>query len=190
MNVLDGIRSDPVKVPHRRGARTAASLVAALTLAVGLTGCGGSTTADPQSSTAGNSSNDKSEALVKYAQCMRSHGVPSFPDPQGGRLQIKAHKGGPLDPSSPQFQAAEKACKSMEPPGLSKGPARSGKQEDALLKFVSCMRSHGVPKFPDPDGGKIKLNPGSGVDPNSPQFQKAQETCRKLLPGGVAPGGQ
>ncbi|MGO9179419.1 MAG: hypothetical protein ACLQHS_09130, partial [Candidatus Limnocylindrales bacterium] len=48
------------------------------------------------------------------------------------------------------------------------------------------MRAHGVPNFPDPkfSGGGISMNlNGSGIDPNSPTFQAAQQACQSLLPG-------
>jgi hypothetical protein len=52
-------------------------------------------------------------------------------------------------------------------------------------KFAQCMRKNGVPNFPDPNGqGQITINGSSGIDPRSPKFQKAEQTCRKLLPNG------
>ena len=52
-------------------------------------------------------------AALKYATCMRSHGVPNFPDPNGqGLIQVNAT--GSLDASSPQFQKAETACNSLD----------------------------------------------------------------------------
>lgn len=54
------------------------------------------------------------------------------------------------------------------------------------------MRSHGVPNFPDPPagGGGVQLSAGSGINPQSPAFQAAQNACQKLLPlGGPARGG-
>jgi hypothetical protein len=39
------------------------------------------------------------------------------------------------------------------------------------------MRSHGVPNFPDP-GASLP----SGVNPQSPAFQAAQQACRQLEP--------
>lgn len=50
--------------------------------------------------------------MLKYAQCMRKNGVPKFPDPQGGALDI-----GDLDPNSPQFKAAAQKCQSLRPAG-------------------------------------------------------------------------
>jgi hypothetical protein len=50
--------------------------------------------------------------LLKISRCMRAQGITKFPDPttKGGGVGI--HIGGPgLDPNSPQFQAAAKACK-------------------------------------------------------------------------------
>ena len=50
---------------------------------------------------------------LKYSRCMRSHGISSYPDPNGqGTLVVQA--GGGIDPSSPQFQNAQKACQSLD----------------------------------------------------------------------------
>jgi hypothetical protein len=48
---------------------------------------------------------------VKFAQCMQTHGFPSYPDPdvQNGLLMQKPLPSS-IDTSSPQFQAAETAC--------------------------------------------------------------------------------
>jgi hypothetical protein len=55
-------------------------------------------------------------------------------------------------------------------------------------KYSACMRKNGVPNFPDPNAqGVIALGPSSGVDPGSPKFQSATQTCRKLLPNGGRP---
>jgi hypothetical protein len=52
------------------------------------------------------------EQALALSRCMRAHGISSFPDPtvKGGGISIQV--GGPgVDPSSPQFQAAAKACR-------------------------------------------------------------------------------
>jgi hypothetical protein len=60
------------------------------------------------------------QQLLKFAACMRQHGLPKFPDPEpnGG---IKIQRGSGLDPKSPQFKAAQKACQDLLP-----GAARDG----------------------------------------------------------------
>jgi hypothetical protein len=55
--------------------------------------------------------------LLKYSQCMRSHGVADFPDlGQGGQSPAPGNGAG-LNPNSPQFQAASTACQHLLPPG-------------------------------------------------------------------------
>jgi hypothetical protein len=53
------------------------------------------------------------EQLVRFAQCMREHGIPDFPDPSPGEGPVHipaADQGTDLDPNNPQFQAANRAC--------------------------------------------------------------------------------
>jgi hypothetical protein len=57
---------------------------------------------------------------LKYSQCMRSHGIADFPDPQvsggGDRISIRlGGKGSDLNPQDPQFQAAQQACQAYTP---------------------------------------------------------------------------
>jgi hypothetical protein len=49
--------------------------------------------------------------MLRYAQCMREHGIADFPDPKPGEgISISADQGSDLDPNNPQFQAANRAC--------------------------------------------------------------------------------
>jgi hypothetical protein len=58
------------------------------------------------------------------------------------------------------------------------------------VAFSACMRSHGEPKFPDPNSqGAVSSLIQLGIDPNSPQFQAAQKTCAHLA-NGPSPGQQ
>jgi hypothetical protein len=63
--------------------------------------------------------------LLKYSECMRSHGVPNFPSPG----QSTFGPGGPPSPKSPQYLAAARACQHELPPGakvsISTGQSRS-----------------------------------------------------------------
>jgi hypothetical protein len=114
---------------------------------------------------------------VAFSACMRSHGEPKFPDPNSQGVVSSLIQLG-IDPNSPQFQAAQKACAH-----LANGPAPNGQQSQAqnmaaALKFASCMRSHGFPNFPDPNSnGAITGNSSDGINPASPQYQSAQKTC-------------
>ncbi|GAA4630500.1 hypothetical protein GCM10023196_056100 [Actinoallomurus vinaceus] len=171
---------------HGTRTRRVWSLAAAILIAgAGLTACGGGSgsakASSPAAAQPGKAGGNSTKA-VKYAECMRKNGVPEFPDPDpNGRVMLTGKKGSGLDPESSQFKAATQACKAYAPQGVVGG----GQADPAMLKFSQCMRKNGVPSFPDPQGGKLIMKQGSGVDPNSPQFQAAQKTCQKLLPGGT-----
>jgi hypothetical protein len=90
-----------------------------------------------------------------------------------------------VDVNSPQFKAAQKACQKLLPNGGRPTAAQQAEEQQAMLQYAQCMRAHGVPKFPDPKpGGAFALGTKAGVDPDTPQFQAAQKTCQKLVPGG------
>jgi hypothetical protein len=191
MNMLDRVRAT-VGGRSPAGswrARSAGLLVALAVLALGVAGCGGSSGGSGSASAASGGGGSDSDKLVQYAQCMRKNGVPGFPDPVNGEFNLQVTPGGALDPTSPQWKAAQEACKSLQPPGLQSGSAQSNQQQSQALKFAQCMRKNGVPDFPDPQSQGGGLIVGGGVDPNSPQFQSAMAACRKLLPGGATTGG-
>jgi len=190
-----------------------------LGLAFALAGCGGSSSpgvahvgatsaSSPAGGSAGGGAPESSEGsaateqkMVKFAECMRTHGEPEFPEPTEGAIRIQNHNGHGPNPESAQFKAAEKACSKYAPVKQAPSPAQQAKVEEQALKFSECMRHHGVPNFPDPSfsggGGTVRLRVGksSGIDPGSPQFQAAQKACQSNLPlkgagvhAGPAPG--
>ena len=55
------------------------------------------------------------------------------------------------------------------------------------LKAAACMRSHGVPDFPDPtfENNTVTFNIPPNIDPNSSQAKSAVATCAKLIPPGL-----
>lgn len=70
------------------------------------------------------------DAALKFSACMRAHGLPKFPDPQavgGGGIRLGIRAGQGLDPNSPLFQAAQKACAKYQPGGKGGGFKTSGK---------------------------------------------------------------
>lgn len=65
------------------------------------------------------------EAL-KFARCMRSHGITNFPEPSqnsSGGVTFNAGSGSGVDTSSPQYQSAMQACRSDLPGGGTAGGA-------------------------------------------------------------------
>lgn len=118
---------------------------------------------------------------VALATCMRSHGISGFPDPIAGHgLQFNLSPG--LNPRAPAFVAAQKACQNVafaaHPGG---GGGASAGQQAAALAHAQCMRSHGVPSYPDPTykGGRPAVYPLSnyGIDEQSPAFLSAAKAC-------------
>jgi hypothetical protein len=167
-------------------------LLAAVGCALAISACGSSSSS---SGAAGGSS------LIKFASCMRSHGVPNFPDPSpGGGLKIDASTG--INPQSPAFQSAQTACSKLMPGG---GPLRRPLSEPrklAMLRLAQCMRRHGVSGFPDPSSTPPSKGPGphTGIAfgapgsfiavpqamLQSPGFRQAATACE--FPG-AGPGG-
>ncbi|TDB89766.1 hypothetical protein E1264_07160 [Actinomadura sp. KC216] len=68
----------------------------------------------------------KPEEIAKlraYAKCMRDNGVSKFPDPKpDGSMLLKAGKGTGIDPQSPEFKDAQKACAKFQPERGRKAP--------------------------------------------------------------------
>ena len=169
----------------RRGREWRAAALAAAVAGIALlaAACGGGSPA-----VAGQTAYQKDLA---YSQCMRAHGEAGFPDPQpNGAILItsKDH----LAQGSPQFAAANKACQHLLPNGGVMTAAQKQQALSHLLKFSACMRAHGIANFPEPTvaNGGVGLSVGGpgGPDPRSPQFQSAQQACRKLMPS-IAAGG-
>lgn len=121
---------------------------------------------------------------LAFAQCMRAHGVPNFPDPNNnGRFNLAG-----IDTASPQVVRASEAC------GGQIASTSSGQESQGIaqrLKFSRCMRKHGVTNFPDPPPPSAKGANSVHVQGSSgeaPVFQRALTTCRPLLSGGSSSG--
>jgi hypothetical protein len=126
------------------------------------------------------------QTALAYSQCMRSHGVPNFPDPSlgpGGTVGIQIKGGSGLDPNSSAFKAAQQACHSLQPGGQDNG--RGSFNPAKIAPWAACIRQHGVPDFADPTntGSGMKISLPSDVDPS--KFQSAAQACSSLSPGGT-----
>jgi hypothetical protein len=120
-------------------------------------------------------------AGVEYTACMRSHGVPNYPDPNAqGTITITISTS--LNPRSPLFQKAQGDCQHLVPAGKALSPARQQQMKERVLAFSACMRSHGVPHYPDPtfgSGGMVSQSLSRNeVDRDSPIFKAAQKACQ------------
>ena len=158
-----------------------------------LAGCGGGAHASSPSKVM--------SAALAYANCMRSHGVPDFPDPNSqGEFQlrpVKVENGRttPIEdliPSSPAFQAAERACGSFGSAGRQVTQAQAKQGFGKELRAAACMRANGVPGYPDPKfiDGSIDLEFNGKFNPDSPAFQRAARRCAKPgVPLSGTPGG-
>jgi len=160
-------------------------LAAAIAVGVLLAGCGGGSNSPNSSSTQAQMKQEQQNA-VGFAVCMRSHGVPDYPDPQisssGNHVQVSISPGG-ADPNSPAFKSAGHACHNLLPNG---GPPANGAQDQAQdLTFADCMRSHGVPNFPDAARDGAFTLP-STIDQQAPQFQHATQACMNLRPSSLS----
>jgi hypothetical protein len=163
--------------------RTIRLLTVVAASALVLAACGSSSNSGSASNAAASAGGGKQAAFLAFSQCMRAHGVPNFPDIRQG-MQIRKTPDSTtvngVQINSPAFQSAMQTCRSKLPNGGRPGPLTAS-QRQAMLKFSQCMRSHGVPNFPDPTfhgaAVGIELTPGSGVDPNSPAFKSAQKAC-------------
>ncbi len=146
----------------------------AVAVAVGvlvLAGCGGGSTS------ASASTGTYAKALA-YAECMRTHGEPAWPDPNSQGLFTGIGSANLV--TGRVMVSAMEACLHLDPPApLSK--AQEQQNMTKMLAYSECMRSHGVTNYPDPTvaAGGRGLLPAfpPGVDVNSPQYTSAVHAC-------------
>jgi hypothetical protein len=170
--------------PWPRRARVAAviTVMAAALLAAACSGSP-SSTGSGGSPTAGGSANSQ---LVAYSRCVRSHGIPDFPDPASGDIPKETAQ--QLGVSDSVLRAATGACADLWP-YQARTQAQQRQQLTDDLKFAQCMRSHGVPNFPDPTSsdGRVEFVISvsrDGFDPHSPQILAKARGCEHVLPAG------
>jgi hypothetical protein len=188
------------RIPRRPWPRRAGFLAAMACAALLAAACGGS----PSAATGGSSAYQQA---LPFAQCMRSHGIGNFPDPDSsGNFNVN---GKSVNQNSPQYAAAQATCVKLHPYNMVLSPQQQAHMMSQALKFARCMRAHGVPNFPDPTqtnggisfggpaaagssndqhgtgSGHPTASPGSGSGPSeSPQYQAATQTCRSYQKGG------
>jgi hypothetical protein len=174
---------------------TSAAIVVAVAFALLTAACGGSpgshvarvgsTTTQSNSSANSSAASAQQDGAVAYAGCMRSNGVPRWPDPNSNGVFDKSKlTSQQLGAGTSQLQAAQSACRQLLPNGGNgPSPARVQQIKAQGLQFSQCVRSHGVPNFPDPgNDGRIPDPATAGINQGSPKFEAANQACRKYRP--------
>src|ERR1700685_2840016 len=159
--------------PEFRSAGVLAAAVAGAAVLIAACGAGGGSSPAAAGPPA-------AQHALAYAQCMRSHGEPGFPDPdsKGNFLNL-----GPVNIDSPQYRSANRTCGHLLP-SYQVTPAQRQQELSSALRYSACMRSHGVSSFPDPvelANGNIELRLGAGHG-SSPQQAPAAPAGRRFLP--------
>jgi hypothetical protein len=166
-------------------------IVAAVAGALALGACGGSEDGGGGAGSGKDRQDKAFEGALKFAKCMREHGI-DMPDPQrvgngGIKMTQKATPG-----SRAKMEAANKDCQKYMKVGGGRAPsaAEQAKAKDAMLAYARCMRAQGV-DMPDPQfssggfsfklGGPRSKGGSTGPNPDSPAFKAADKVCHKYL---------
>jgi hypothetical protein len=190
---------------RRRLPRAAVTAGAILAVGIAVAGCGGgssrsgvaqlsTSTSGGSPANGGGSSSPESSAstqqkMLAYAQCVRTHGVPNFPDPNGSGVitkeaAIKAFK----EVSNSQVEAAQTACQHLQPNGGEPNRAQLAQHLSDLLAFAGCIRTHGIQNFPDPtSGGELthQMLASAGVNLHQPAVLQAADACVSVTHGAL-----
>jgi hypothetical protein len=161
--------------------------------------CGRGTSSSSTSSTSGTSSTGSTSSSgtggvsatyvsdkLGFARCLRAHGVPNFPDPNAS---------GQAPPnwkqliSTPQGQAALGACSYWDHRIHNDVANQNQAAMGEYVRFAQCMRTHGLPNFPDPvhAEGRVEFVLSAsqdGFDAHSPQVLAKAHHCESNLPPG------
>ena len=186
----------------RRPLPVAAALIAGMVLL--LTACDGSPSAG-----SGGSPSAGSGSAVAYSACMRAHGVPNYPDPNSSGILPKTGAG-PLGVATSQYRAAQTACQATLPDSASESfddqvrqcylagacpPALVQQMMTHGRTIARCMRSHGIPNWPDPtldpQGRPFFDLSSQGISrsqSHSQQYEAKEGLCSRLAGGGLGSG--
>jgi hypothetical protein len=160
--------------------RTLRPLVALALVSVISAGCGSNARSETGSTgSTGNKNATDQDKAVKFAECIRGHGVPDFPDANAKGEFVYG-----VSVSPAVWKKAVDACKDLQPPGTLSAK-RSPKQQTASLKFAQCIRDNGVKDFPDPANGEPLVDtrriPSTDRNGGMSILNAAMQKCRSLM---------
>ena len=158
----------------------AVALVALISAGCGSNASSGNATAG-SAATSGSTKRTARDKAVKFAECIRAHGVADFPDPNPkGDFEYG------VSVSPAVWTKAVSACKALQPPGTLSAK-RTPEQQSTALEFAQCMRDNGVKDFPDPANGEPLIDTtkipslGDRSPRTDPVFAPAMDKCRVAL---------
>jgi hypothetical protein len=161
-----------------------AATIATVVVAVLAAGCGGGS---PGAASGTSSTATGPNGALAFARCMRSHGVPGWPDFTISGVFDKA-KIVALGVSQARLTSVSHTCNRLVPnAGQPQGQTITLADQAYYLRAAECMRSHGFPEFPDPtfQDGRVTANVPASVDQETPKFKRAAATCTSLIPAGL-----
>ena len=131
--------------------------------------------------------------LLAYSRCMRSHGVPNFPDPN--KLVAESRSPAPRRESTrsrPCSRPRRSPVGTCSQAAASRTNAEQQRVLTRMLHSSQCMRAHRDPGFPDPtlsppssraghstitSNGVAWLAIPKSIDVRSPAFKQAAAAC-------------
>jgi hypothetical protein len=137
-------------------------------------------------------------ALHLAGQCLRQHGIPNFPDPvvatdgpAAGRaiFDKSALKSYPVSAVNQAMNECRTALDQAGLAGSGQNSTVSQQELQARLALARCIRSHGVPNFPDPNPSTGEVTPPPGLSKTSPSILAAIRACpSQAQAAGLTPG--
>jgi hypothetical protein len=179
---------------------TAAAVLLVVLASLVLAACGGSskspsstsTSASATTSTTGGAPGAFRGRFTALRECLQKNGI-TLPKRTPGKRPSPGTGGFPSGSSGPalpkgvskaQYEAAVKKCGGFSRGGFAGGGGfNSPATKQALAKFATCMREHGV-NVPAPNAsGKGPIFNTKGLNSNSTKFRAAETKCSGDLRG-------
>lgn len=166
-------------------ARTAPAIIATTALALLAGACSSGSRSSAGSGGSPSATGSANSKALAYARCVRSHGVPSFPDPNSAG-EFNKTTVARLAASNSQYQTASQTCSHLLPNSSGPTVAEVRQEWNGMASFARCIRSHGVPNWPDPTPYPPRPSEPTFILPASiqpvPKIISKMQICLRLVP--------
>ncbi len=171
-------------------ARQLSSILICLLGAVAIAACGSTSSGAARASLSGASDSQPdagspSASLAEWrgaVACARRHGMPRLPDPvlgAKGQVMLPGYARVPTPTPAVQSACAAQIRAIQSTGGVD--AAESGSDIAALVRVAVCIRAHGFPQWPDPNG-RGEFHVGSAVAGTPAKLGAAVSACDPLFP--------